>query len=63
MGSTMVAGRPLKSPARSSSVGTSVVVVTDCRRRVPSYENIQNSLSLPLYSPGRTTGPLATKPN
>jgi hypothetical protein len=28
IGSTMVTGKPLKSPARSFSVGTSVVLVT-----------------------------------
>ena len=59
----MTADAPLKSPARSLRVGTKAVVVTACRRRVPSYENIQKSLSLPLYSPGRNTGPPATKPN
>src|SRR4030095_7094522 len=46
-GSTMVTGAVLKSPARSLRVGTSVVLVTACRRRAPSYENIQKSLSLP----------------
>src|SRR4029434_3920265 len=63
IGSTIVTGTALKSPARSCSVGTSVVVVTACRRRVPSYETIPNSLSLPLNSPGRPTGPPATNPN
>src|SRR6185369_13458629 len=48
IGSTIVASAPLKSPARSFRVGTRVVLVTDCRRRVPSKANIQNSLFLPL---------------
>src|SRR6185436_13038797 len=63
IGSTIVAGTALKSPARSASVGTSVVVVTACRRRVPSYENIRNTLFLPSYSRGRMTGPPTTNPN
>ena len=52
-----------EDPLLTSVIGTSVVVVTACWRRVPSYENIQKSLSFPLYSPGRATGPPAAKPN